>query len=303
MPLDRPIFIVGSGRCGSTIFHKIFTYHPRVTFLSGLCKRWPDKPQRNRLAMRLMDVPLLRRWARKKFQPAEHWDFWETHVKGFSRPCRDLTDEDVRPHVQRRITKVLEQMLTPRRDRLLVKLTGWPRMRFLSEVFPDARFIHMIRDGRAVSHSLLDVPFWRGWEGPAVAGFGELSPAYQEEWERSGRSFLVLAAIQWKILMECFEEVKQDFDPARFLEVRYEDFAADPAGSFTKVLDFCGLDYPASFRDRIGQFTVESANYKWKEQLTPRQQELLRESLAGHLRRYGYEAEVGGRAAGVSANR
>jgi hypothetical protein len=303
MPLDRPIFIVGSGRCGSTIFHRIFTHHPGVTFLSGLCKLYPHQPQYNRYAMRLMDVPLLGRWARKKFQPAEHWEFWEAHVRGFSKPFRDLTAEDVRPHVRRKITAVLEQMLTPRRDRLLVKLTGWPRMRFLAEMFPGARFIHMVRDGRAVSNSLLDVHFWRGWEGPAAAGLGELPPAYQDEWERSGRSFLVLAAVQWKTLMDSFEEVKQDFDATRFLEIRYEDFAADPAGSFGKVLEFCGLDYPEGFRARIGQFAVESANYKWKEQLTPRQQELLGECLAGHLRRYGYAAEVAGRAVGASANR
>jgi hypothetical protein len=286
--LDRPIFIVGTGRSGTTIFHEMFTHHPNVAFLSGLCLLYPDKPQWNRRAMRMMDIPLIRKLARKKFRPAEHWEFWERHVLGFSNPSRDLSAGDVRPSVKQKITKTLEAMLTSKRNRLLVKLTGWPRTGFLSEMFPTAHFIHIIRDGRAVANSLLDMDFWDGWRGPPTWRWGDLSPAYQAEWEASEKSFIVLAAIQWKILMDSFEEVRRVLPAERFLEVKYEDLVAARKGTFAKVLDFCQLDFPVEFVATIDSFALKDSNYKWKECLTKRQQDLLHNSLKDYLARYGY---------------
>ncbi|HVX15429.1 MAG TPA: sulfotransferase [Pirellulales bacterium] len=289
MRLDRPIFLVGTGRCGSTIVHKIFTYHPEVSFLSGLCLLYPDQPKYNRWAMQLMDVPLVRNYARKKFQPAEHWPFWDRYVRGFSFPCRDLVADDVRPIETAHMTGVLQQMLTARRQRLLAKLTGWPRIGFLQRMFPGAHFIHVVRDGRAVVNSLLNVDFWRGWGGPALLGLGELTVGEQAEWDRSEHSFVVLAAIQWKRWMDAFEAAKQEVPPAQYLEIRYEDFTADPAGTFNQVLAFCGLSSPAEFFARVRQFRVKSENNKWREQLTAAQQQQLEESLHEHLLRYGYD--------------
>ena len=291
MGLDRPIFIIGTGRCGSTIFHQMFCHHPQVAFLSGLCQLYPQRPHYNTWAMRLMDVPGVRHWARRKFQPAEHWAFWDHYIRGFSVPCRDLLAEDMRPNEKRKVRKVLEQMVTPHRSRLLVKLTGWPRTGFLSEIFPDALFIHMVRDGRAVTNSLINTDFWQGWSGPEHWQWGALTPEQQAEWEASGRSFVVLAAIQWKIVMEAFEKARPGLPSSQYLEIKYEDFAADPAGMFGQILEFCQLDYPETFRQSLGHFKVESANYKWKEDLTEHQRQLLEESLRESLGRWGYAAQ------------
>lgn len=301
MSLDRPIFIVGTGRCGSTIFHRIFTHHPQVCFLSGLCLLYPRQPSYNRWGMRLMDVPLVRRYARKKFRPAEHWPFWDLYLRGFSSPCRDLLAEDVRPNEVGPITGVFEAMLTRRRRRLLAKLTGWPRTGYLQAMFPSARFVHMIRDGRAVVNSLLNVDFWQGWAGPAQCGLGELTEVERDEWERSDRSFVVMAAIQWKRWMDAYEVAKRLLPQAQYLEVKYEDFAADPHGTFNDVLAFCGLDATPKFADCIRQFAVRSENDKWKTQLSAQQQRLLTESLRDHLVRYGYEESTRSPAEAVGA--
>lgn len=289
MSLQKPIFIVGTGRCGSTILHQIFAHHAQVAFLSGLCQRYPDKPHYNRWAMQMMDVPMLGKLARRKFRPAEHWNFWDRYIHGFSEPCRDLRDTDVRPKMAPRIRTVLEQMLTAKRPRMLIKLTGWPRIGFLTKIFPDALFIHLIRDGRAVANSLLDVDFWDGWRGPDQWRWGELTQEQRALWEKSDRSFVTLAGIEWKILMDAFEKAKTQVRSSQYLEIQYEDFAADPKGVFGRILSFCHLDYPSQFEKAIDSFRVESANFKWKEQLTPHQQTLLHECLHDYLVRYGYE--------------
>src|SRR3712207_7426845 len=67
--------------------------------------------------------------------------------------------------------------------------------RSLSEIFKDAKFIHLMRDGRAVANSLLHVYFWSGWKGPGNWGWGQLSPAQQRSEEHTSelqsRQYLV----------------------------------------------------------------------------------------------------------------
>src|SRR5262249_26298573 len=156
-------------------------------------------------------------------------------------PFRDLQADDVRPNEKKRLLKALGTMVTRRRNRLLVKLTGWPRTGFLTELFPDALFIHVYRDGRAGANSLINTGFWGGWGGPEKWRWGPLAPELQEEWSRLDKSFVVLAGIQWKIMMDACEEAKKELPAKQFLEVRYEDFAADPEEAFSQILHFCGL--------------------------------------------------------------
>jgi len=40
-----------------------------------------------------------------------------------------------------------------------------PRIGFLQAIFPDAKFIHIVRDGCAVANSRMNAPFWKGWQG------------------------------------------------------------------------------------------------------------------------------------------
>ena len=91
---------------------------------------------------------------------------------------------------------MLAELVTRKRHRLLVKNTGWPRVSSLAETFPDAKFIYMYRDGRAVASSMMKVDFWWDWSGPWSWRRGGLNPALQKDWERLDRSFVALAAIK-----------------------------------------------------------------------------------------------------------
>lgn len=286
--LFEPIFIVGTGRCGSTIFHEILAQHPNVAYLSSLCSRFPRLPRLNRWAMHLLDVPLLDRLARRKFPLGEAWPFWEEHCRGFGRPCRDLLASDVRPPIKTRLAEVLPQMTTERRSRLLVKLSGWPRTGFVSEIFPEARFIHVLRDGRAVANSLLDCDFWLGYRGPQQWRWGSLVGNYRNEWEISGQSFVTLAGLQWKILMDAFERARGLLPSSRYMEVRYEHLVADPHAVLRDVLSFCRLPASPAFESAVSTFPMESADFKWKTQLSDRQRAELDAVLGDHLADWGF---------------
>ena len=60
--------------------------------------------------------------------------------------------------------------MTEKRDRLLLKISGWPKIGILFEIFEGAKFVHVARDGRAVVNSPLDTYFWNGWIGPENKG-------------------------------------------------------------------------------------------------------------------------------------
>jgi hypothetical protein len=72
-------------------------------------------------------------------------------------------------------------------------------------VFPEARFIHVIRDGRAVANSWLQTSWWTGYQGPSRWYLGPLPEPYATEWETSDHSFVLLAGLGWKLLLDGFD--------------------------------------------------------------------------------------------------
>ncbi|HWP02370.1 MAG TPA: sulfotransferase [Gemmatimonadaceae bacterium] len=286
--VDRPIFIIGVGRSGSTAFHQVLSAHPAVAWLSRLSDLCPSRPSWTRCQMRVLDVPILGSVFQRIYEPSEAYRFWDYHCRGFSVPCRDLRADDVTERVRVHLPRVLAGVTTSRRRRILIKITGWPRVRFLYELFPDARFIHVLRDGRAVVNSLINVDWWFGWAGPQRWVWGDLSPAQQAEWERHCRSFVALAAIQWKLLMDAMEEATRGLSPRQLLTIRYEDLCADPEGAFRQAVAFCELDYPPVFGAAVRRARLRSENDKWRQDLTADQQRVLHEVLGEYLARYGY---------------
>ena len=288
MDITKPIIIVGTGRCGSTLFHRLLAKHPQMMWLSPLCYKYPHKPGWNRMAVMAMDNPLLRRLFGDKIRPGENYRFWDKYAYGFSEPCRDLVRSDVSARVKKQVRAAFEPMLTSRRNRLLITITSLHRIGFLNEIFPDARFIHVLRDGRAVASSLLHVGFWKGWHGPQSWRAGLLSPEDQALWESYDRSFTALAGIEWRIQMRAMDAARRAIDPSLFCEVKYESFCEEPVEHFRRVLDFVEAPWTDDFEQEIRAASIRSTSNRWRDDLAPGQQVILDDLLAEDLRRYGY---------------
>ncbi len=286
--MDRPVFIIGSGRNGSTLLHEMLSRHEEVSWLSSLCDRYPDDPSRNRWLLRAVSLPGVGRLLWRRFPPDECYSFWNRSFPGFATPCRDLTAEDVSPVSRERIRAATWSATLPSRPRLVVKLTGWPRARFLNEIFEDALFVHLVRDGRAVANSLLQVGWWRGWGGPGQWRFGPLSREDAELWEESGRSFVVLAGLQWRRLMEAARVCEERIADSRWLEVRYESLCDRPVESVDRILAFAGLSESRSVARTVGSRQIVSRNRRWREELSGGQQDALERVLRPELDRLGY---------------
>jgi len=157
-------------------------------------------------------------------------------------------------------------------------------------VLPGSCYVHVVRDGRAVAASWLQTGWWRGHLGPAGWHFGLLPDAYQKEWEASGRSFVLLAGLAWKLLLDAFDQAQAELGAARWLEVRYEDILADPRARIAEVLEFLGLAWTDAFESGFQSFAFDGGRaHAWRSLLGAEASAELDTSLADHLTRRGYE--------------
>ena len=286
-------FVLGTGRCGSTLVHEVIARHPDVGFVSNLEDRIPALPvptrYNNDLYRRVPDRFTTK--GRLRYAPSEAYRALDREVSpAISTPVRDLLAEDVTPWLERRFRAFFEsRAAAQRRPVFLHKFTGWPRSGFVRRIFPEARFVHVVRDGRAVANSFLQMPWWQGYRGPDQWNWGPLPEAYAQEWEESGRSFAVLAGLEWKMLMDAFEAARELVPPAQWLEVRYEDVVAEPRERMRQMLDHLGLDWTPEFERGFAGVRFDAGRRDaYRRDLGIHDVAMLESTLAPALERHGY---------------
>lgn len=293
-PPARMVFVLGTGRCGSTLVQEVLSRHPDVGFLSNLEDRWPFLPLSSgsgRLYRAL--PPRLTEKGRLRFAPSEGYRALTAKVSpALAAPSRDLTADDATPWLTQRTRTFFETYARATAgDVFLHKFTGWPRVGFLRAVWPEAKFVHIVRDGRAVANSLVQMPWWRGWQGPEGWTFGPLDDATTQEWNATGRSFVALAGLEWRLLMDAFAGASVAVHPEDWLELRYEDIVAAPRRMFSLLLDHCGLDWTAGFERGFTRHSFRSGRTDaYRGDLGLHEVDTLEIILDRQLRRHGYIA-------------
>jgi hypothetical protein len=172
------VFLVSAGRSGSSLVQELLARHPDVGFVSNLEDRLPWLPSgagrwNNALYRRV--PPAMTRKGRLRYAPSEAWRALGVQVSPMLvRPVRDLQASDAMPWVTERFRRFfLDRARVQGKPVFIHKFTGWPRTGFVSAVFPDARFIHVVRDGRAVVASDLQTSWWlRAAAGGLPGGVG-----------------------------------------------------------------------------------------------------------------------------------
>lgn len=149
----------------------------------------------------------------------------------------------------------------------------------LVKIFPDAKFIHLIRDGRGVAASVIPLPW--------------------------GTNTIVGAADWWMQRLAVGLAAEHFFNPDRVLRIRYEDLIMNAPEMLNSIVEFLGLQKSVNVTDSgnrmiLPSFTKEqhklvneppdeSRITGWKDTLTARQIEIF-ELKAQMLMQYlGYE--------------
>jgi hypothetical protein len=142
----------------------------------------------------------------------------------------------------------------------------------LNSIFPDAKFIHIIRDGRAVAFSILSKIEIAGDPNPLFdVGFKDiLGDKYQPE-----RSKLYNYGLAWAEFVRKAREASA-VAQGRYYEVRYENIVKEPYKEFRKIVHFCEVDWYNEFEEKIP--STQNMNEKWKQKASKEQQIDLEES-------------------------
>lgn len=304
--IDRPIFIVGCPRSGTGILYQTLRLHPSVAwvtpFSNWICgKQWfRQVPPRlawmaelviNRIPNALLPTFLQGPYDGSLGLSSLH----ETHegqsiwTRVFSNPPNHLaTEREATPEVQSYLHAVVRWHLHYHDcPRFLSKTPrNALRLRFLHALFPNARIIHLIRDGRAVARSILKrrqtdhgrLDEWWGVRPPGWDSMLTDPPLKQAAWT-------------WK---QCLQQVRADssvFRDDQFFELHYESFATDPEHHLRRLFSFVDLDPEAFFqsehRHQIKE--IHRPQQTWETKLDTNQKAFLNETLGEDLRRYGYE--------------
>jgi len=279
-PLDyRSVFIIGSGRSGSTILGKILDLHPQIC-------TWFH-------AFFLMD----------------------RYFRNAANDCRTKTDAT--EAVIESTRNAFEYYRAKRGGQIIV--SHFPinsfKIPFLNEIFPDAKFIHLLRDGRDTTlsihkewlftqrivqekrfHDIIDkvaellndqpllahkIGAFNFEVGQALLGRGFLhrirwngrvgwGPRF-EGWEDVVDQITTLEfnALQWRKSVETVlrEKLCLSLGEERFLEIRYEKFLSQPGESLTEIFKFLQLPFPDDFISRLP--AIKTLNFgKWKTEFT-----------------------------------
>lgn len=298
--MDRPIFFIGMGRSGTTVIFEAFATHSELGWISYYSARYPGLPFLNVLSRafnnRFWSVHGRKKqhgavpwWNRLVPRPKEGYPFWQAYCgeKFLWDYLIDMKADDVEAS---KLRSVLEQTIFWQgKTRFAAKLTGPPRIHYLHSIFKDAIFVHIVRDGRAVVHSMLNVGFWDKKGGHDSEFWkGAFTPDMREIWEGDNRSPVSLAALQWSREIEVAAQERKGIPEAQFIEVKYEDYLCDPHTTIQKLYTACDLKKSDKTHRYIDdQFYFPDANKKYQS-MPEEDIERMTKIMLPELVAYGY---------------
>lgn len=260
----RLAFIVGCARSGTSILGELIAAHPAVKYVFEATKVWESIGRRADGSHRLTAADAT-------------WPVRRGIAAQFAR-CHGACDPEA---------LVVEKC--PRNTL---------RIPFLRRTFPEARFIHIIRDGRDVACSL--VP------GLAAGRWQHLRPP---DWQQIEAEYegVCRCAMAWQSVVRI---ALADLAAVPHLEVRYENLVRDPVGTARLIFTFLGLpDAPEvhDFAGRVHDQTTGSYHAqhqvqwfrpdhatrigRWRENLSAAQQARVQSLIGPLLHSLGYEVE------------
>ncbi len=286
MEIKKPIFIVGSGRSGTTIFYNLIATHPELCWFSNYTNKLPEFPL---LAMghRLLEVPGLGKQLKFKMmhskspyvlKPMEAENIYHSYCK--FRDDIKTTEEDLTAEMEYRLkSQIRFHLKYTGKKRFISKQTANnQRIRMIHKMFPDAYYIHIIRDGRAVANSLQNI-FW--WNNIYIWWLGYKPP----KWKEMGNDPIELCALQWQRDVEEILNHRHLFGD-RYIEIKYENFITDVKNTMNNIVDFCELKRSDEFENLLPS-SLKDMNGKWKK-LPESQKAILQNTTKDLLLQLGY---------------
>ncbi len=188
------------------------------------------------------------------------------------------------------------------------------RVQFLNELYPDAMFVYITRDGRSAVSSMITA-----WQATGRFGAGTVLPVPLEidgyegkawkflvppDWRdyARGHTLAEVCAFQWVSANRAVLDAREQIDPQRWTEVSYEALVADPTQQMSAILERVSLppdgvmEWAADLDQHVSRTAVTSPRpNKWAEQ-HPSEISSVLPVLAPMMELLGYDSSPNPRA-------
>lgn len=278
----QPFFIIGSGRSGNTLFRRLLNSHsdiyipPETYVLATVIRRYRQNDRRL--------WPVL---VENIFQIFESHPEFETFNLNLSPLVEELKDS---PETKQNLAYLLNRFYLYAAEQAGSKCVRWgdktPLNTFyldrIYSVFPDARFLHVLRDGCDVVSSYIESGIY---------------------------SSLKDAALRWKKSVICVDRFAKKY-PGSVFTLRYEDLVQDTATTLKQVCQWLGVEYEEAMsslsqdvsKQSLGDVELKSHHSnvlnpvntqsigKGREKLSEESRKLIDAIIGDDLKRLGYKS-------------
>jgi sulfotransferase family protein len=268
------VFIVGCPRSGTTLLQRVVNAHPKIAvmpeahwiyqLLKYTTERTPERTLKNEILPALMEHPKFARL-------------------GISREqLLALMGEEQHPAYSTFVQRIFD-LYGKMQDKELVgnKTPGLVRrLELVQELWPQARIVHLIRDGRDVFLSIRNRPLHNQSPGARIT---------------STEDPVSTAALWWELNVQMGRAAGQSLGPKLYREVRYESLVSRPAEVCAELCGF--LEMPSS--DAMLKFYETGKTRKasrpitpglrdWGSQMSPEEVEVFESAAGRTLAELGY---------------
>ena len=215
----KPFFIIGSGRSGTTLFRRVLTAHPELHIP-------PENFELGTSIKKFMQFRKVMTWSDLVHLIMSLFEFHHEFYT-FELSLRSLVNQliDI-PHNRRNLAYVLDRFYKYHAERHGHSMVRWGdktplnsydpgTLDLILKVFPDAQFIHLVRDGCDVISSSLRYGF-----------FTDITTA-ANRWVRVVRNARRFA----------------EAHPDRSIDVRYEDLVSEPEATIKSICLFLNVRF------------------------------------------------------------
>jgi hypothetical protein len=223
---ERPMFIVSAPRSGSTLLFELLARSPDVWTIGG---------ENHAILEGIAPLhPANRRWESNR-----------------------LLRADATPEIASRLRQGFAGGRATGVGGRFIEKTPKNSLRipFLDAVFPDALFVHLVRDALPTMSSMLDA--WRsqrfttypelpGWSGPAWTML--LFPGWRDG---IGQPLARTVVEQWRAAHRHIVEDLRAIPSQRQYALRYEDLLENPKATLARLVNFAGLAWDDSSANKL----------------------------------------------------
>ncbi len=298
---DDPIFIVGHWRSGTTMLHELLVLDERHTYpdtyqcfapnhflvsswffrrmlrlllpsrrpMDNMAAGW-DRPQEDEFALCNMGIRSPYLTIAFPNRPPQDQEYFE---------LKDVPPEELGRWKQA-LLWFLKCLTLNSPKRIVLKSPAHTfRLKTLTQLFPDARFIHIVRDPYVILPSTVNL--WKR----LYRDEGFQTPKYEGLEEHIFRTFSRMYRV--------FQRDRRLIEPSRFCEVRYEDLVADPIGQMRTIYDRLELGGFDEVLPALEKYVADQADYRTNRyEISSETRAEISRRWSAYIEQYGYSPQV-----------